>query len=69
MRCVACNKNLSDFESTRKDATTGKYLDMCSRCFSDIASDFLVVERTDLVDTEVSDWDDEPVDTDNQYGE
>ena len=66
MRCVACNKNLSDFESTRKDAITGEYIDMCSQCFSEIAYDFLVIERTDLVDTEISDWDDEPLNSEDE---
>lgn len=34
MRCVCCNKNLNDFESTRKHAETGEYLDLCNRCYS-----------------------------------
>lgn len=32
MRCFACNKNLNDFESTRKDAN-GDYIDACNKCF------------------------------------
>ncbi len=33
MRCRACNANLSDLESTRRD-TTGSFLDMCSTCLA-----------------------------------
>ena len=53
MRCVCCNKNLSDFEATRKHAITGDYLDMCQRCFRDVSEDaeLPVIERKDLVDS------------------
>lgn len=49
-RCLCCNKNLSDFESTRKNAVTGKYLDMCNTCFkeSGIGEIISVSERHDL---------------------
>lgn len=32
MRCQCCSRNLNDFESTRKHADTGEYLDICNRC-------------------------------------
>ena len=32
MRCICCNKNLSDYESTRKSVKTGVYLDLCRKC-------------------------------------
>lgn len=32
MKCQCCDKNLSDYESTIKDAATGVYLDMCKTC-------------------------------------
>lgn len=32
MRCVSCNANLTDFESTRKGALSGTYLDLCNGC-------------------------------------
>lgn len=37
MRCIACNKILSDYETTRKHAITGEYLDLCNECFSSIS--------------------------------
>ena len=33
MRCRACDKNLSDFESTRKNEVTGEYEDLCNECY------------------------------------
>ena len=48
MRCIACNKSLNDFESTRKSATTGDYLDLCNTCYHEIQSDTPAKEREDL---------------------
>ena len=35
MRCYCCNKNLSDYESTLRSATTGEFLDMCNNCIKE----------------------------------
>lgn len=50
MRCVCCNKNLNDYESTRKHALTGAYLDLCNACFSEVSdmADIPVNTREDL---------------------
>lgn len=61
-RCVACNKNLSDYETTRKHAVTGEYLDMCNECYNEVAKDIMVIERADLADVEMEDWDEERMD-------
>lgn len=50
MRCLACNKILNDFESTRKSATTGQYVDLCNHCFHDVEQDIQSVTRPDLED-------------------
>jgi hypothetical protein len=34
MRCRACNAELDDLESVRKDTETGEFLDLCSDCLS-----------------------------------
>lgn len=47
MRCIACDKNLNDFESTRKDLH-GNYIDMCNECYGDIKDVVLAIEREDL---------------------
>tara|TARA_R110001592_G_scaffold70478_1_gene215908 strand:+ start:854 stop:1042 length:189 start_codon:yes stop_codon:yes gene_type:complete len=59
MKCQACDKRLGDFEATRKDLTTGEYLDLCNNCYSVSKND--VSEREDLrhVDSEVESYDDE----------
>jgi hypothetical protein len=48
MRCLACNKALNDFESTRKSATTGEYVDLCNQCFHNVEQDIESLEREDL---------------------
>jgi len=59
MRCLSCNKILSDFEATRKSANTGEYLDLCNSCFSDIQYDVDAIVREDLrEDEQVSEDDD-----------
>jgi hypothetical protein len=52
MRCLACNKNLNDFESTRKSATTGEYVDLCNHCFHNVEQNIESVVREDLRDEE-----------------
>lgn len=32
MRCYACNKNLSDYESRLRSVTSNDFLDMCKKC-------------------------------------
>lgn len=59
MRCLSCNKILSDFESTRKSALTGEYLDMCNHCFSEIAYDVDTIVREDLREDESLDEDED----------
>lgn len=33
MRCKACDKNLTDFEATRKYSSTGEFVDLCNGCY------------------------------------
>jgi hypothetical protein len=73
MRCLSCNKNLSDFESTRKSANTGEYLDLCNTCFSEIQYDVDTIVRDDLKDNESLeeddyDFDEERIDVIGQNG-
>jgi len=59
MRCVCCDKNLNDFESTRKHAETGSYLDMCNACLRAVDADIPVVVRQDLEPMEFIDHEDD----------
>lgn len=36
MRCVCCNKNLTDYESVLRHPVTLEFLDICSKCLQDI---------------------------------
>lgn len=63
MRCKACNKVLSDYESTRKGVETREYIDLCNYCYSTISNDILSDEREDLMtpdafieDNSIDEW-------------
>ena len=49
MRCLGCNTSLSDFESTRKYADSGEFVDLCNFCFKEISDSVVVQERLDLM--------------------
>lgn len=46
---MACDRLLSEFEATRKNAMTMDYIDLCKVCFEDVKGLFPVIERKDLV--------------------
>ena len=48
MHCRGCDKELTDFESTRKDSN-GVYLDFCNDCYSEIAEEVHTDVRYDLM--------------------
>ena len=50
MRCRACNTELTDYESTRKD-TNGEFFDLCSDCLTEVKITLYEQEATigDLV--------------------
>ena len=70
MRCVTCNKLLNDYESTRKVANTGQYLDMCQDCYvaldirpetidrKDLLHEADALEIEDFIDIDYADMDD-----------
>jgi hypothetical protein len=49
MHCRCCDRLLSEFEATRKNAITMDYIDLCKFCFEDVKGLFPVIERKDLV--------------------
>ena len=49
MRCLSCDKILNDYESTRKSAVTGEYIDLCNHCYSTIKDQVYSKERIDLL--------------------
>lgn len=63
MRCEACNKLLTDYEATRKDAHTFKFIDLCKTCFEDIKPFVSVIDRKDLITEQDLDTIDDDMDT------
>lgn len=57
MRCLSCNVELTDFEATRKSATTNEYIDLCNSCFRTVKDDIIVLERYDLYSNDEDDTD------------
>jgi hypothetical protein len=41
MRCVACDKILTDYELTKKFSGSGEFVDMCNECSRFLAEDDL----------------------------
>jgi hypothetical protein len=60
MHCTACNRLLSDFESTRKHAITFEFLDLCKVCFDEVKTIIPTIDRRELMTEQ--DFDDEPED-------
>jgi len=56
MRCIACDKTLNDYESTRRHAITNEFLDTCNRCMKDIPN-IPTKDRQDLL--KEADYDDD----------
>ena len=53
MRCVSCDRELTDYEATMKSATTGEYFDLCVYCLDETGiPDEDVVDRPDLIGKE-----------------
>jgi hypothetical protein len=64
MHCTACDKLLTDYEATRKDAHTFKFIDLCKTCFEDIKPFVSVIDRKDLITEQDLDTIDDDMDTD-----
>lgn len=50
MRCLSCNKLLSDKEATRAYKSTGEYLDLCDHCLEPIKEDIQTIEGANFRD-------------------
>jgi hypothetical protein len=60
MHCRACDRLLTEYQSTLKNAVTGQYMDLCKVCLEDIKPFVKLIDRKDLI-TE-ADLDTEPED-------
>ena len=68
MHCTACDKLLTDYEATRKDAHTFKFIDLCKVCFEDIKPFVAVIDRKDLITEQDLDTIDDDMDIDGLSG-
>ena len=48
MRCLACNKVLSDFEATRRSLISGDFMDICNACYTNIEDDVPALSKEEL---------------------
>lgn len=51
MRCLACDRILTDQEATRKSLTTDEYIDLCNECFGTIQDDISYSENPEFIET------------------
>jgi hypothetical protein len=54
MRCLACDRSLTDYEATRKHALTGGFIDLCQQCFKAVQADshLPTKDRKDLISSD-----------------
>lgn len=61
MRCLACDKALSDFEATRQyteeGRRTGRYVDLCNTCLQPIRKEIHFTENFRLLENDDVDRD------------
>lgn len=51
MKCLACDKILTDYEATRKFSGSKEFVDLCNHCFySGVNDDTSTTEREDLTE-------------------
>lgn len=66
MRCLSCNKNLTDKEATRK-YESGAFVDLCDRCIKHVP--LPTIENTSCSDTEYEDMIDDPIEENDDGAE
>ena len=49
MHCTACDRLLTEFESTRRNANTFQFIDLCKVCFEDVKPFVPTIDRKDLI--------------------
>jgi hypothetical protein len=66
MHCSCCDRLLTEFESTRRNANTFQFIDLCKVCFEDVKPYVPTIDRKDLIseaDLDVDDEDNANLDT------
>jgi hypothetical protein len=54
MKCLCCDRLLTDYESTRKHAVTSAFIDLCQQCFKTVQADshLPTKDRKDLISSD-----------------
>jgi hypothetical protein len=55
MKCLSCDKVLSNAEATRKYFGTKEFLDLCNDCFSYIEDSIIVTDGKDSIEDAAGD--------------
>jgi len=63
MHCTACDRLLTEFESTRRNANTFQFIDLCKVCFEDVKAFVPTIDRKDLISEADLDTIDDDMDT------
>jgi hypothetical protein len=63
MHCSCCDRLLTEFESTRRNANTFQFIDLCKVCFEDVKPYVPTIDRKDLISEADLDVDDDDMDT------
>jgi hypothetical protein len=59
MHCSCCDRLLTEFESTRRNANTFQFIDLCKICFEDVKPYVPTIDRKDLISEADLDVDDD----------
>lgn len=49
MHCSCCDRLLTEFEATRRNANTFQFIDLCKVCFEDVKPFVPTIDRIDLM--------------------
>ena len=63
MHCSCCDRLLTEFESTRRNANTFQFIDLCKVCFENVKPYVPTIDRKDLISEADLDIDDDDMDT------
>ena len=63
MHCNCCDRLLTEFEATRRNANTFQFIDLCKVCFEDVKPFVPTIDRKDLISEADLDEIDDDLDT------
>ncbi|CAB5194868.1 hypothetical protein UFOVP176_40 [uncultured Caudovirales phage] len=67
MHCSCCDRLLTEFEATRRNANTFQFIDLCKVCFEDVKPFVPTIDRADLITEQDLDEDPDNDDLDTDF--